>query len=356
MAQGSVQKRSRKSGLPPGTPVLVGRARSDRTRITILDYDEQGVQEKEAGGVEECIPFKDKKSVTWINVDGLSDIKTLEKLGEAFGLHPLIIEDILNTEQRPKTEEFADYIYIVIKMLYMDESGLGAEQISIILGRNFVISFQEREGDVLNPLRERIRSDKGRIRKLGPDYLAYSILDAVVDNYFVILERFGESIETMEEELIATPTPRTLRQLHKLKRDMILLRKSVWPLREVLGIMVRSETSNGSLVKKPTIIYLRDVYDHTIQIIDAVETYRDMLSGMIDIYLSSISNRLNEIMKVLTIIGTIFIPLTFVTGLYGMNFRYMPELDSPLGYPAVLALMLAMSAVMLAYFKRKRWI
>lgn len=313
------------------------------------------MEEKEAKEVEECFPFKDKPTVTWINIDGIQRIDVIEKIGKHFNLHPLALEDIVNTGQRPKMEDFVDYIFVVLKMLHYDEkeSETKAEQLSLILGPNWVISFQENEGDVFDPIRERIRADKGRIRKMGADYLVYALIDAVVDNYFIILEKIGEKIEEIEDELVANPAPETLQAIHNLKRQMIFLRKSVWPLREVISRLERWESQ---LINKSTDIYLRDVYDHTIQVIDAIETFRDMLSGMLDIYLSSVSNRMNEVMKVLTIIATIFIPLTLVAGLYGMNFRYMPELEWPWGYPLVLFVMFVIGVLMLIYFRKKKWL
>lgn len=265
------------------------------------------------------------------------------------------MEDIANTGQRPKIEDFVDYIFVVLKMLDYDEkeSEITVEQLSLILGPSWAISFQENVGDVFDPIRERIRGDQGRIRKMGSDYLVYALIDAVVDNYFIALERIGEKIEDIEDELVANPVPETLRAIHNLKRQMIVLRKSVWPLREVISRLERWESK---LISKSTDIYLRDVYDHTIQVIDAIETYRDMLSGMLDIYLSSVSNRMNEVMKVLTIIATIFIPLTLVAGIYGMNFNYMPELKLSWGYPLVLSIMLAIGIVMLLYFRKKKWL
>jgi magnesium transporter len=261
----------------------------------------------------------------------------------------------MNTGQRPKMEDFNDYLFIVLKMLSYDEeeNETQTEQVSLILSSKFVLSFQESEGDVFDPVRERIRSDRGRIRKMGVDYLAYSLIDAIVDNYFMVLEKIGERIEDIEDELVKNPTPEVLHTIHRLKRELIFLRKSVWPLREVISRLERWESP---LIDKSIDIYLRDVYDHTIQVIDALETFRDMLSGMLDIYLSSLSNRMNEVMKVLTIIATIFIPLTLISGIYGMNFRYMPELESPWGYPLVYTVMLAVSAVMLIYFRRKKWL
>ncbi len=371
------KKRSKKVGLPPGSLIHIGEKKREDIKISILDYDETNLQEKEAKTIDECFPFKDKPTVTWINIEGIHQIEILEKLGNCFGLHPLVLEDIMNTDQRPKIEDYGEYIYVVLKMLYYNppstphsplgkggqggvkggngrgSNGIIIEQISLILGQNFVISLQEGiEGDVFNLLRERIRSDKGRIRKMGADYLAYSLIDAIVDNYFIILEKLGDRIEFLEEKLVANPTQETLHIIHNLKREMIFLRKSVWPLREVISVMQRGESS---LIKESTKIYLRDVYDHTIQVIDTVETFRDMVSGMLDIYLSSISNRLNAVMKVLTIIATIFMPLTFIAGVYGMNFKYMPELEWRWGYPIILFVMFTIGILMVVYFKRKKW-
>jgi magnesium transporter len=354
MAKG-IRKRSTKAGLPPGTLVHVGEKRAEAVRITLIDYDEQSFQEKEVSTVEECFPFKATPTVTWINIDGLHQVDIIEKLGKQFELHPLILEDVLHTEQRPKYEDFDKYIFIVLRMLRYNEQiqAVESEQVSLILGTNFVISFQERVGDVFDHIRERIRNAKGRIRKMGPDYLCYTLMDAIVDNYFAVLEIFGERIESMEEELVTNPTERTLQQIHTLKREMLFLRKSVWPLREVISVLQRSESS---LISESTGIYLRDVYDHTIQVIDTVESYRDMVSGMLDIYLSSISNKMNAVMKVLTIIATIFIPLTFVAGIYGMNFENMPELKWRWGYGAVWLVMIVVAAIMMVFFRKKKWL
>jgi len=349
-----IKKRSKKAGLPPGSLVHIGERKTEKTRITIIDYDQAQLQEKEAGSIEECFAFKDNPTVTWINIDGLHQIEIIEKMGRHFNLHSLVLEDIVNTGQRPKMEDFEDYIFIVLKMLYYDQKGgIKTEQVSLILGPNFVISFQEQEGDVFNPIRDRIRKAKGRIRKMGADYLAYALMDTIVDNYFIILERLGEEIEDMEEELLTNPTTETLQKIHFLKREMILLRKSTWPLRELINGLERTESP---LIQESTGVYLRDVYDHTIQVIDTVETFRDMISGMLDIYLSSISNKMNEVMKVLTIIATIFIPLTFLAGVYGMNFRYMPELEWHGGYFVVLLVMAAVGISMVGYFRRKKWL
>lgn len=350
-----VKKRSTKTGLPPGVLIHIGEKKVELAKINILDYDENQFEEKEARTIRECFPFKDKPTITWMNIDGLHQVDIIEKIGKNFDFHPLLLEDILNTEQRPKIEDFETHIYIVLKMLYYDDitNEINSEQVSIIFGQNFVISFQEKEGDVFNPIRERIRTGKGRIRKMGADYLAYSLIDAIVDSYFIILEKLGENIEDVEETMIANPTPETLHAIHRLKRKMISLRKSVWPLREVVSALERSDSS---LIQEPTRIYLKDVYDHTIQVIDTVETFGDVLSGMLDVYLSSISNKMNEIMKVLTIIATIFIPLTFIAGVYGMNFEYMPELKWRWGYSVVWFVMLIIGISMLVYFRKKKWL
>jgi magnesium transporter len=305
--------------------------------------------------IDECFPLKDQPIITWINIDGVHKLDNIEKVGKHLKIHPLVLEDIVHTGQRPKMEDFNDYLFVVLQMLQYNEkeNETKTEQVSIILGANYVISFQEDEGDVFDLIRERIRTDRGRIRRMGADYLAYSLLDAIVDNYFMVLEKIGEKIEDIEDELIKNPAQEVLHAIHSLKRELVFLRKSVWPLREVIS---RLERWDSHLIDKSMDIYLRDVYDHTIQVIDALETFRDMLSGMLDIYLSSVSNRMNEVMKVLTIIATIFIPLTLITGIYGMNFKYMPELDWSWGYPMVYIAMLIVSGVMLVYFRRKRWL
>jgi magnesium transporter len=346
-----IKKRSKKAGLPPGTTVHIGEKKSAKIRMRRISYAPDKVEEDEIRDPKELANRTGK--VNWVNVDGVHDVALLEKIGASFGLHPLVIEDIANTDQRPKVEDFGDYLYIVIRMFDHAENGISSEQMSLILGRDFVLSFQEAEGDVFDSVRQRIRSGKGKIRKEGPDYLAYALIDAIVDDYFSLLEKTGEEIELMEERLVTDPNPRVLQDIHHLKIQMILLRKSVWPLREVVASLEKDETK---LIRPGTKTYLRDVYDHTIHVIDTVETFRDMVSGMLDIYLSSVSNRLNEIMKFLTIITTIFIPLSFIAGVYGMNFRHMPELALPEAYPAVLGLMALVGLTMVLYFRKKKWI
>ncbi|MFC1822644.1 magnesium/cobalt transporter CorA [Thermodesulfobacteriota bacterium] len=352
---GFMKKTSNKVGLPPGTLLHVGEKKAEEIKISIIDYDEQTLEEKQLGKIEDAFPLKDTPTVSWINIDGLHEVDIIEKVGKHFGLHPLVLEDIVHTGQRPKMDDFDDYLFIVSQMLLYDgeEDKLIIEQFSLVIGPHYILSFQEMEGDVFQHVRERIRKAKGRIRKMGPDYLAYALMDAIVDQYFVVLEKIGERIELLEEELLEKPTPETMQMIHNLKRELIFLRKSVWPLREIIANLERGESD---LIQEKTTIFLRDVYDHTIQVIDTVETFRDMASGMLDVYLSSVSNRMNEVMKVLTIIATIFIPLTFIAGVYGMNFKFMPELEWHWSYPLVWAVMLVVAIVMLFYFKRKKWL
>jgi len=276
-------------------------------------------------------------------------------LGNCFTVHPLALEDILNTEQRPKVEDYGEDLFLVVKLLSYNEKKdeIEAEQVSLILRRNALLSFQEKEGDDFANVKERLRAGKGRLRKLGADYLAYTLLDIVVDQYFVVLEKLGERIEILEGRLLADPGTATLQKIQHLKKEMLLLRKWIWPLREVISSLERGEFPG---IQESTRIYLRDVYDHAIQVMDTVEIYRDMLSGMLDIYLSSLNNRMSAVMKVLTIIATIFMPLTFLAGVYGMNFKHMPELDWPWGYPLILTLMAIVAILMLTLFRRKKWL
>ena len=293
-------------------------------------------------------------SISWINIDGVHQVDIIEKLGAHFVLHPLLQEDVVNTHQRPKFDEYADHLFIVLRMFFfnLEENELEGEQISLIVGANFVISFQERQGDVFDQVRERLRNGKGRIRKKGSDYLAYSLIDAIVDSYYNILEELGENIESLQEQLVAEAKQEDLQIIQHLKRDMIFFRKSVWPLREVIYRLIRDDLP---LISKDAVVYLRDVYDHTVQVIDTTETYREMLSAMLDIYLSSVGNKMNQIMKVLTIIATIFIPMTFLAGVYGMNFKYMPELGWKYAYLVFWLFVFSLFLLMLILFKRKKW-
>lgn len=343
-------------GYAPGTLVPAEKVEQQPLKLTLFEYGpEIPVQEHEAQTASDILPFDSQIPVVWLNVDGSHQTEALDDIGRHLDIHPLTLEDILDTSQRPKMEIFDHYLFIELNMLVWDQdhSQVEADQVSLILGKNYVVTFQEYEKDVFDPVRKRLREAKTRLNRQGADYLAYSLIDAVVDHYFIVLENLGEKIEFLEEELVTEPDPETLQSIHELKRELIFLRKSVWPLREVIGALERGESP---LFQESSMIYLRDVYDHTIQIIDTVETFRDMVSGMLDIYLSSISNRMNEIMKVLTIIATVFIPLSFIVGLYGMNFQYMPELQWKWGYLGVWLVIILVVAGMLAYFRRKKWL
>ncbi|NIR52427.1 magnesium/cobalt transporter CorA [candidate division KSB1 bacterium] len=355
-------KRIRKrAGLSPGTLLPPEERKVTKVRLSLFDYDERRFEEKELQTVEEAFPFKEKPTVTWLNIEGLHELDILEKIGRNFNIHLLVLEDIASAGQRPKVENHDDYLYIVLRMLDYDQERktIQGEQLSIILGSNFVILFQEREGDIFNVIRERLRNNESRIRKSPADYLAYRLLDTVVDYYFVILEKLGEDIEEVEEQVMGDPSEDILHDIHRLKRELIYLRKSVWPLREVINGLIREDTR---LIQDTTDVFFKDVYDHTIQVIDTVESFRDMVSGTMDVYLSSVSNKMNEVMKILTIMASIFIPLTFIAGIYGMNFNpevspwNMPELNWSLGYPFTLSLMLVMAFGLIFYFKKKKWL
>jgi len=351
-----VKERSKKAGLPPGSLIHIGEKHTEPVKISVTTFSETEFEEKEYDQIDGCIPLKEKPSVTWINVEGVHNPQVIEKLGTCFGLHPLLMEDVLNTDQRPKVEFYENRLFVVLRMIYPSprKNGLINEQVSVILGENFVLSLQEgKEGDVFDPIRDQIRANRGRIRKSGADYLAYALIDAVVDSYFAILEHLGGEIEAMEETVLKNPSPRTLQILHRLRQEMIYLRKSLWPLRELIN---RLEHDESPLISHATMLYFRDIYDHVVQEIDTVETYRDMLTGMMDIYLSSVSNRINEVMKVLTIIATIFIPLTFLAGVYGMNFQYFPEVHWRWGYLVFWLICLSATIGMLIFFRRKKWI
>jgi magnesium transporter len=350
-----IKKSSKKAGMSPGTLVHVGEQKIEKARITLMNYDQDRSEEKELKRIEESFVCKDTPPVTWINIDGLHDVELIEKVGTHFGIHLLVLEDIVNTAQRPKMEDYEDYIYFVFKILKFDEttSHIASEQVSLILGPHYLISFQEIEGDVFNFVRERIRKGRIHIRKSGPDYLAYALMDAVIDHYFLILEKISEKIEMLEERIHSDPTPEILQSIHDLKREIIFFRKQVWPIREVLNTWQKAESP---MVQQTSKVFIRDVYDHTIQVIDTIESFRDIIAGMMDLYLSTVSNRMNEVMKVLTIMATIFIPLTFVAGIYGMNFKFMPELEWKWSYPVLWVLLIAIFCGMLLYFKRKKWL
>jgi magnesium transporter len=341
------------TGEPPGTLVYHGKSTQERVKITLIQYNETIFHEKDYYDLSECLDTVIPNTVKWINIDGIHRVELIEAVGKRFGVHPLTMEDIVNTNQRAKFEDYESYVVSIMKMIYYDTE-IHSEQLSVVLMDGLVISFQEvHGGDAFDMIRTRLRQGKGRVRKMGADYLAYALLDAVVDCYFNVLEKVGDRIEFIEEELVDEPSKDILRQIHHLKREMIFLRKAVWPMRELINNLERSETE---LIKPTTDVYLRDLHDHVIRVIDTVETFRDLLSGMMDIYLSSVSNRMNEVMKVLTIITTIFVPITFIVGIYGMNFDEMPELHSKWGYPITWVSILITVGSLLIYFRRKKWL
>lgn len=350
-----LKKRSIKAGLPPGSLVHIGETPAEAVSIELIGFSQETVEELKFSTVDECLPHLEGSGVTWVNVEGVHNVEIIRHLGNQFALHPLVLEDIVNTVQRPKIEDYDSYLFIVLRMLKPTGAGeFSSEQLSIILGPGYIFTFQEGlQGDVFDALRERIRSGKGKIRGMGADYLAYALIDAIVDSYFSVLEDLGERIVNLEEELTTMPDRSTLQIINEIKKEIIFLRKAVWPLREAVSFLERGDSA---LLSDATRVYFRDVYDHTVQVIDTVETYRDLLSGMFDLYLSSISNRTNEIMKFLTVIGTIFMPLTFLVGVYGMNFKHMPELEWHNGYFVLWGFMLALAVAMSIYFRRKQWL
>tara|TARA_R110000787_G_scaffold59922_7_gene135834 strand:- start:1012 stop:2088 length:1077 start_codon:yes stop_codon:yes gene_type:complete len=346
---------SKKAGMPPGTLIHIGTKKSDTSKITIIDYTATDYNSIICKSTNDFIPYKESKSVSWINIDGLHNTKVIEGIGNQFQLHPLLLEDILNTRSRPKMEEYDNYIFITLKMLGISKNGndIISEQISIVLGDNWVLSFQEQQGDIFDSLRLRLKENKGTSRKQGADYLLYRLIDTVVDNYFFITEHISEAIEDLEELVLKSPDRESLLKIQKLKREIINLRKAILPLREAVSVL---QKDNTKLIKNSTVRYLRDVYEHIIQANESLESQRDMLASIMDLYQSGVSNKMNQIMKVLTIIATIFIPLTFIAGIYGMNFDNMPELHWEYGYFIVWGIMLAILIIMLFYFRRKKWL
>lgn len=360
----SLRRRTAKRGLPPGTVTYVGPERSQAVTIEAIHSDRGAgregaqplVRRELVASVEDCARFLGAAGLTWINVDGLHDAPRVSRLGELFGLHPLVQEDIVHTGQRPKLDELDDTLFLVAKMLRYDEQQrtLNSEQVSFVLKPGLLLTFQEEaRGDVFGEVRKRLLAGSGRLARSGPDFLMYALLDAIVDNYFVVLERMGEDIEEAEERLMDGPSPAVLETVYGLRREALYLRKFIWPLREVLA---RLEKGAGGLVDEGTVVYLRDLYDHTIQVMDTVETFRDMLSGMVELYLSAVNLKLGETMKVLTVISTLFIPLSFLASLYGMNFENMPELKTRYGYFVVLAVMACIVCGMLLFFRRRGWV
>jgi magnesium transporter len=349
------KKRAENKGLAPGSLVFIGNKKVENIRIRVIDYDQSKLNEAQLDDISKGKEFKETNTVTWINIDGLHDHTLMQKIGDIFDLHPLLLEDIMNTDQRPKLEEFDNCLFLVLKMLRYDKEKqvIIAEQLSMVLGRTFLLTFQEQPGDVFEPVRERIRKQKGRIRATGIDYLAYALVDTVIDNYIAIIERIGEQIEDLDEEVLTNPKPVVMEKINTLKREMNYLRKSIRPLREAVIQLLKLDSK---LIKDKTIPFLRDLQDLIIHATEAIDMYREMLSDQLNIYNSSISNRMNEIMKVLTIFAAIFIPLTFVAGIYGTNFEYLPELHYKYSYFILWGVMISVAIAMLSYFKRKDWL
>ena len=352
----SLRRRSQSAGRAPGTPVYVGVERTEPVGIEMITYDAGSATSVTPRHLHDCACFDEGPQVHWINIDGLHDMGIVNQAAQVFAIHPLVVEDIVHTGQRPKMEELKDgNLFVSVKMLTYneDERRVEDEQVSFILGRHYLLSFQERSGgDVFDEVRKRIQGQKGRICTQGPDYLMYALLDAIVDHYFVVLERMGEDIEEVEEKLLARPRPEHLEALHDLRREALYLRRFIFPLREVVA---RLEKGGSSRIHENTAFYLRDLYDHTIQVMDTVETFRDMLASMVELYLSNISLKMNEIVKVLAMFTALFTPLTFLAGIYGMNFKHMPELEWQYGYLLLWVVMLAIAGGMFVFFKRKKW-
>lgn len=349
-----VRKIGKKAGTPPGTILHLGEHKTGRVKITRVSYDEQNYSEEEDISIDELFTPRPGFDVEWVNFDGIHDVEMVERIGSHYGINMLVLEDIVNSSQRPKFEDYDDYVYIVLRMLKHDEAKneTGSEQVSIILNHDKVLTFQEKESDDFESIRDRIRKKKGKIHRSGPDFLCYSIIDFIIDNYFIVLEKIGERIDILEEDVLGDTGEQTIQKLHSLKRDTLAIRKSLWPIRDILGFMLKPD---NAMITDSTRLFLRDAYDHTVEAIETLEVYRDFISGLLDINLSRMSNRMNEIVKVLTLISTIFIPLTFIAGVYGMNFRVIPGLEWRFGYYSIMLLMLVIAGMMLFYFRKKKW-
>lgn len=344
----------------PGTIIIDENA--EYPTIFLIDYNQTNFIREQIATPEECVNYLDTESISWVDVQGLGNRDILQSLGKVFDLHPLVLEDVVNMAERPKIEDFEDQLLIIARMVVPKERTCGfySEQVSLVLGKNYLLTVQEEpEHDCFEGVRVRIEKAKGIIRKQGTDYLAYALLDAIIDGFFPVLELYGERIEELEEEVIVKPTPQTLQQIYQIRRELLQLRRAIWPQRDAINSLIRD---SGELIGDEVRIYLRDCYDHAVQVMDMVETYRELASGLMDVYLSAVSNKMNEIMKVLTVVSSIFIPLTFVAGIYGMNFNTekspynMPELNWYLGYPICLALMVAIALGLLFFFWRRGWL
>jgi magnesium transporter len=348
------KKTSAKVGLPPGSIIHVGEQKIEKVKITLTEFDENNIEICEINSVEEIDPYTDTPQVTWVNVSGLHDTEHIKQIGEKFNIHPLVLEDILNTETRPKIEVADKYVFIAMKMLTYntDEDEIVTEQVSFILGDTFVFSFLEKSDNIFNPINDRITNNYGRVRKQQSDYLFYALMDVVVDQYFLLLEQIEQNIESLDDEVISSADRSQIEKIYNLKNKLLLTRRSIWPLREIFTRLIREESK---LINKKIVPYLRDLLDHTIQVTETIELQREITTGIMETHLSMMSFKMNEVMKVLTIIATIFIPLTFIVGIYGMNFEYMPELSWRWAYVAVWGVMISVVIVMISYFRRKKW-
>lgn len=346
---------SKKAGLPPGTLIHVGKKKTEKVKVTVFSYDENSCEEHEYQEKENITVNNDSSKVCWLNVDGIHDTDLLERIGQQFNLDNLSLEDVLNTDHRPKAEYYDLYLLFTLKMLGIDKTGtkIVSEQISFVLTENSLISFQEQQGDLFDQLRDRIRNAKGRVRNKKADYLLYRMVDTVVDNYFLIVERFSYIIEKLEERVVKEPDDAVLQEIQQVKKQLSKMKHSVFPLREAISSIIKDESD---LIEDENNKYLRDLYDHIIYIIESIESQRDIVMGLKDLYMSELSNRMNNIMKVLTVIATIFIPLTFIAGVYGMNFQYMPELHWKWAYPVTWLIMILITVAMLLYFRKKKWL
>lgn len=349
-----VSRRGIKTGAPPGTLMHIGRDRTNGIIITRCVYDENNYSEEKDIPLHDLFAGRKEGSVEWINFDGIHDVKVIEEIGNHYSIDMLVLEDIVNSTQRPKIEDYTDYVHIVLKMLTCNSrtNEIESEQVSFVFNSKMVLSFQEKNTDDFETVRDRIRKN-GKIRRMGTDYLVYSLLDYIIDNYFLVLEKTGEKIELLEDEVLTSSSKDTIKKIHELKREIIAIKKLVWPMRDILGILIKPE---NEFINESLIMYLRDAYDHIMEIIETIEAYKDFMAGLHDIYLSNISQRMNEIMKVLTLISTIFIPLTFLAGLYGMNFKNMPELELRYGYYVLLFIMLVLALGMIKYYRKKKWL
>lgn len=348
------KRRSTKTGLPPGALVHLGEQKIEHASISLIDYGPDKLIEKQFTSLADCQACKPTQPIQWLNVYGLHEPEILAEIGRRFNLHPLVLEDILNTDQRPKLDEYADYLFIVARFFDYDDATMtiSSEQVSMVVGRGFVLTFQEKPTGNFNPVRDRLRQDRGQIRRSGSDYLAYALLDTIVDRYFAVLEGMGERAERLEEELMQKPASHLLETLHRLKRETVVLRRAVWPLREVINGLTRGNTFFGAEVQP----YLRDIYDHTVHVIESLEAIRDLISSLLEIYLSTVSNRLNREVRVLTVVALIFMPSTLLAGIFGMNFKSMPLLDAPNGFGLIIGTMMVIAVTLAVIFWRRKWL